>query len=333
MNKKAFEMQFNWIFVLVAGAAILLFFAVVVVKQKNVADTSTKATVLKSVEAIIAGTSVSTDTTNLINIPNSNIEISCNRISLGTVSKQHENIILFAPSLVKGDRLITQTLSFSTPYRAANLLYMTSPQLMYIIIGSTSLAKEVNKTLPSELKKEFYAAAPDIKSSNNYKIKFVVFGDMIEFPAQLAKMPDSDVSAIRVNGDIEKGIVEFWQKDGSSWQAKGSSAYIGKPSLIGAVYSDTLESYECNMHNVFSRLRLVTKIYIDRTKSLGKESSSTAKQMQCSKIYSNSAVQLDAIYSAAFKFSQDNINSISNSAKLLASENKEAQLYSCTLIY
>lgn len=333
MNRKGFEVQFNWIFVLVAGAAILLFFSVVVVKQKNIAETSTKATVLKSIEAIIASAGVSTDTTNIISIPNSNIEVSCNRISLGAVSKQHENIILFAPGLLKGDKLITQTLSFSAPYRATNLLYMTSPQLRYIIIGSNNIAIEVNKTLPSDMKKEFYPALPDIQNSNNYRVKFVIFGDMPEFPRQLSKMPDFDVTAIKVNGDAEKGTIEFWQKDGASWQSKGSSPYIGKSSLIGAVYSDDFESYECNMQNVFSRLNLVTRIYIDRTAKLGKESSSSAKQLQCSKIYSNSKSHLEAIYSASSKFSQQNANSISDSAKLLASENREAQLYSCTLIY
>jgi hypothetical protein len=210
---------------------------------------------------------------------------------------------------------------------------MTSPQLRYIIIGSSNLAREINKTLPSEMKKEFYSTIPDIKNSNNYKIKFVVFGDMMEFPRQLSKMPDFDVSAIKVNGDNEKGIVEFWQKDGISWQAKGASTYIGKSSLIGAVYSDTFESYECNMQNVFSRLNLVTKINIDRTRKLGKESSSSARQQQCSKIYANAAGHLDAIYSASSKFNQQNVNSISDSAKSLAAENKEAQLYSCTLIY
>ena len=332
MNKKAFEMQFNWIFVLVAGAAILLFFTVVVVKQKSVAETSTKATVLKSIEAVITGAGVSTDTTNIVSIPNSGIEISCNRVSLGTVSKQHESLILFAPSMVKGDKLITQTLAFSAPYRATNLLYMTSPQIRYIIIGSSNLAMEINRTLPSELKKEFHTSIPEIKNSNNYKIRLIVFGDMIEFPKSLAKMPDFDVTAIKVDGNAEKGTIEFWQKDGISWQAKGSSSYLGKSSLVGAVYSDTLDAYECNMQHVFSRLNLVTIIYIDKAKKLVQKASSS-RQAQCNQFYSNALAHLDSIFSASSGFSQESINAIVDSAKSLSGENKNAQIYSCTLIY
>ena len=333
MNKKAFEVQFNWIFVLIAGAAILMFFAVIVVKQKSVADTSTKATVLKSIEAIITGAGISTDTTNIVNIPSSNIEVSCNRVSLGTVSKQHENLVMFAPSLVKGDKLITQTLSFSAPYKATNLLYITSPQFRYIIIGSNNLAKEINRTLPFEMKKEFYSAAPDIKSTNNYKIRFIVFDEMMEFPKALAKMPDFDVTALKISGDAEKGTLEFWQKDGISWQSKGNSPYIGKSSLIGAVYADTFEGYNCNMQSVFSRLNLVTKIYIDRTKKLAQKESSSGRQLQCSQFYSSGLVQLNSIFSYSSAFNQQNANAISDSAKLLIGENKNAQIFSCTLIY
>ena len=333
MNKKAFEVQFNWIFVLVAGVAILLFFTAVVIKQKNVSETSTKATVLKSIEAIITGAGVSTATINIIDIPNSNIEVSCSRVSLGGVSKQYQNLILFAPILIKGDKLITQTLAFSVPYRATNLLYMTSPQLRYIIIGNNNLAREINKSMPSDLKKEFYQSEPQIKSSNNYKIRFIFFESMVEFPKALEKMPDSDVTAIKINGDNEKGTIEFWQKEGNSWLSKGSSTYLGKSSLIGAVYADALDTYECNMQNVFSRLKLVTKIYIERTKKLTQKAVTSSRQVQCNQFYNNALSHLNNILTASSTFNRENAETIADSAKLLASENKNAQINSCALIY
>ena len=332
MNKKAFEIQFNWLFVLVAGAAILLFFSVIVVKQKAASETSTKATVLKSIEAIITGATVSTDTTNIISIPNSDIEVSCGRISIGGVSNQYQNLILFAPGLIKGNRLITQTSAFSAPYRATNLLYITSPQIRYIIIGDNNLAKEVNKSLPSSLKKEFYQSHVQINNLNNYKVKFAIFGSMIDFPKPLEKMPDIDVTAIRINGDEEKGTIEFYQKDKTSWLSKGSSVYIGKQSLMGAVYVDALDAYMCNMQNVFSRLNIVTKIYSDRTKKLVQEGASKA-QLQCNQFYSNALSQLNAIYGASQEFSRESVDTIANAAKSLAGENQNAQVYSCPLIY
>lgn len=332
MNKKAFEIQFNWIFVLVAGTAILLFFAAIVVKQKNIAETSTRATILKSIEAIITSAGVSKDTTTIIDIPNSDINVDCGRVSIGGVSKQYQSLLLFAPSLIKGNKLITQTSAFSIPYRAVNLLYITSPQLRYIIIGNSSLAGEINKSLPSDLKKEFYQSIPAIKNENNYKVRFVVFGDMIGFPKSLEKMPNSDVTAINVIGDAEKGTIEFYQKDDGSWLLKGSSIYLGKHPLIGAVYTDTLDMYECNMQNVFSRLNLVTKIYSDRINELIKIGAVTGRE-ECNQFYNNALAQLEAIDALSLSFEEQNAAAIIEASKFLAEENKNAQVYSCTLIY
>ena len=328
MDKKAFEIQFNWIFVLVAGTAILLFFALVVAKQKSISETSTKATILKSLNSIITGTGVSTDTINIINIPDSEIEVGCSRISLGGVSKQYQNLVLFAPSMLKGDKLITQTTAFSAPYRATNLLYMTSPQARYILVGSSSLAYDINKSLPGDINKEFYQSLPEIKNENNYKVRFVVFGDMVGFPKALQKMPDSDVTAVKVNGNSEKGTVEFWQKNGNSWAPKGSSAYIGKQSLIGVVYTDASEAYECNMQNAFSRLNMVTKIYMGKTRELAQRAAA-----QCSQFYANALSHLNSIFAASSGFNRGNVDTLADSAKSLDSDNTNARLYSCPFIY
>ena len=337
MNKKGFEIQFNWIFILIAGAMILMFFAVAVLKQKSASETSIKATALKSIEAIITGAGVSTDTITTTKIPNINIEIGCNKVALGGVSKQYQNLILFSPEIIKGDKLVTHALASSTPYRATNLLYMTSPKIRYILIGNNNLAWEINKSLPSELNKEFYdKTAPSIvNNQNNYKVRFIIFDSNLNpnYLKNLQKMQDSDVTAIKINGDLQTGQVEFFQKDKSSWKSKGASKYLTKSSLLGAVYSDTLENYECNMENTFSRLKLVTKIYIDRTNDL-RDTASAENQIECVSIYDNSLVHLGTISGNSGEFKQGNkVNEIAGAADLLSEQNKEAQKFSCALIY
>lgn len=332
-GKKAFEIQFNWIFVLVAGAAILIFFTVVVVKQKSVSETSTQATVLGSMESIITGTTVSKDTVNIIDIPDSSIEISCNRVSIGKVSKQYQSLILFSPGLIRGTKIITQTSGFSAPYRSTNFLYMTSPKVRYIITGSSSLAAEINRSLPSDIEKEAYMLLPQIRNNNDDKVRFIAFGSMIEFPQALAKMKDSDVTLVKVSGDNEKGTLEFYQKNGNAWASKGTSVYIGKQSLIGAVYADTLESYECSMRNAFSRLKFVTRIYAERTQGLMQSSSGLQGQIRCSQMYNAALTNLNRILSASSRFDINSINTIWDSSRQLAEQNKNAEQLSCVLVY
>lgn len=337
MDKKAFEIQFNWIFVLVAGAAILLFFAVIIVKQKNVSETSTKSTVLKSIEAIITGAGVTTDSWKTEQIPGSSIEVQCNRLSVGGVSKQYENLILFAPNPVSGGKILWQTMAFNTPYRATNFLFMTSLQARYIIIGDSNLANEINKSLSSDLKKEFYRLLPEIKNGGNYKVRFVFFDDAGLNGVDLSKlegMPDSDVTAIKISGDMEKGAIDFYQKNQNSWAANGHrSFYIGKASLIGAVYADSAELYECNMKSALSRLALVTRIYKDKTDKLA------GTQQQCEQFYTNAKSQLGSIDTSASRlavssnFDMQNVNAIVSAANAVSKYNKEMQKFSCPTIY
>ena len=333
MNKKAFEIQFNWLFVLVAGAAILLFFTFIAVKQKSISDTSAKAIVLKSIEAIITGTIASADTTNIIDIPNSEIEISCGRVSLGAMSKQYQSMILFAPSTIKGSKLITQTSMFNVPYRAVNLLYITSPDVRYIIIGESALAKEINKSLPKDIRKEFYPylTPPLIRNQNNYKVRFIFFDNIDETVLENFKsMLNSDVTAINViEEDEESGTIVFYQKNELSWDELKTEPYLTSSLLLGAVYSDTPEAYNCNANNAFARLRLITQVYSERTTIL-----KDIEDDQCRQIYDAALDELNDIFIASSGFDEEgNIETIAAAVKSLSIKNKEAQKSSCTLIY
>ena len=68
-HKKAFEIQFNWIFVLVAGAAILTIFALVIFKQKSLSESSTSSIALRSMESVVAGASATTEVAGVAAAP------------------------------------------------------------------------------------------------------------------------------------------------------------------------------------------------------------------------------------------------------------------------
>ena len=335
-NKKGFEIQFNWIFVLIVGAIIIIFFTTIIVKQKNVSETSVKVNILQGMQSIISGASASLYTTSTIDIPDSEIKIDCNKIAVGAASKQYQNLILFAPSLIKGAKLVSQTLPFNAPFRTTNILYMTSPKIRYIIIGNNNIANQINSSLPFGISKENYSAyePSKIKNMNNYKVKFVFVNtnfNFMDFPGSLAKMPDDDVTAVKITGG-DKGIVDFYRKNGNSWAHKDTSSYIGINTLLGAVYSDTAETYICNMQHIFSKTSLVANIYHDRTNELKQLSDSNGKT-QCSGSYANALTFLNSISSASPESVDDNVNAIDLNYNLLKDENKKLEAFSCPLIY
>ena len=339
-SKKAFEIQFNWIFVLIAGAAILIFFSSVIIKQKGITQSSTNIEMLKQMENIVSGAGVSTDTIVPLDIPNFDIKISCNKISIGSSSSQYQSMILFSPSSIKGSRIITQTLAFNEPYRSANLLFITSAQVKYILIGRGALMEETNRTLPVELDKEAFDIydPSKIRNTNNYKAKLVFFNVNIPsgIPSSLTKMQDSAVTAIKVTGDIEKGTVDFYKKNGNLFTLSENSAYLGKSSLIAAIYVENPEMYTCNINNVFSRNSLVTKVYKGKTGNL---MARPTTRPDCRQIYSDSLPYLNRIETASSKLAKaqkieiSDINEISGSSISLTSQNAEARKFTCPRIY
>jgi len=97
------------------------------------------------------------------------------------------------------------------PYRVTNFLYITSPDIRYIIvdddIGSYSLADELNRTLPPDyiekrgkkrlfMNKELVDNTNDLGDKNNYKVKFIFFDN----PSG-GLSTGKDVSAINIKSD------------------------------------------------------------------------------------------------------------------------------------
>ena len=344
-NKKAFEVQFNWFFVLIAGAAILVIVSFIIFKQKNISESSSNSVALRSIESVISGTSVSTDTSSVIEVPDLSIQVDCGKISIGKISKQYPRLVLFAPFVIKGNKIIAQTLSFNAPYKSSNILLMTSQNVRYILIGNSDLIKTINKTLPPDINKENFSSynAVKIKNSNNYKVRFVFdnFAGNLEsasnFPPLLSKMPGGDVTALNIIEDSskDKGKIEFYENNGNSFKKKGNSHYLGKSSLIAAVYSDTPEHYECNMKNVFAKHELVTQVYSQRINNLNGISSISA---DCkNNAYTAALPILSSIQTSSNKLSksisESERNNLANAAESLKTQNKEAQKFSCPMIY
>ena len=76
MSKKGIvEIQFNWVLILAVGAVILLFFSVVIMKQKSISEVSISSIILKNLEGILSGAEVSIGTVNSVAIPKTKIKI------------------------------------------------------------------------------------------------------------------------------------------------------------------------------------------------------------------------------------------------------------------
>lgn len=339
-KKGVIELQFNWIFVLVIGAVILIFFLSIVYKQKSSSEVKVSQKLLLEFESILGGSKVSTKTSHLLDISRVEIGFSCLDcnclFSIGPVTKDFRDKFIFAPDLVKGNDMVVWSYDFNVPFRVTNLLYITSPSVKYIIFheGNTSasydMAMELNESLPSTLDIELapISSASDLLNKNYYKARFIYTGTD---PGQIHdSFFTSDVSAIRIDsgsGDIgSSGKVTYYDYNSSSFTKSGEVPYFGKAGLFAALFSEDQEIYMCNMESVVERLNHVSEVYRIRTSSLS-TSAQTMTDQNCLIYYSPSNFR-------TFEgFSQETVAGMASMYSGLTSNNELAQLYSCPVLY
>lgn len=280
MEKKrgSIEIQFNWIFVFVVGAIILLFFTRVTFKQKEVSEAKIAISVLTDLDTITTGAASSRSTAQIVDIPEVDMTFTaspddCYRTyKIGPNARRIENNFIFSPGRIEGRKLLSWTEDWSLPYRVTNFVYMTSPLVRYIIVDDgDGYASALMSTVPEELNARLVSPGSDVINLNNYKVRFVFFnGNPEGFSVdKFRDMDDRDVTAVNLIPNAENsgntGSVVFYRKDGSSLELVGSSYYVKKESMYAAIFSDTPEIYNCNMQAAFERLRFVSQLYLNRT--------------------------------------------------------------------
>ncbi|MBI2139336.1 hypothetical protein HYU14_00310 [Candidatus Woesearchaeota archaeon] len=362
------DIQFNWIFVLIAGGIILMFFITVINKQRQISDLRTSAVLATNLESIMAGAQISTNTVNVIDMPQADVLFECDSFSIGPIKKGTKGNVVFAPELLRGRKMIAWARDWSLPFRIANFLYVNDPEIRYIIVENPrGLGQKIMDTLPREMNKELITTAEisQIKDKNHFKVKFVFLGNVpspssvppplppaqasiANAPLSFAAMDDRDVTAVNFPGLSDKnsilssGEVEFYMKSGNVFSAPVKSAYLKEESFYGALFAADPSMYNCEMKKAFQKAALLSLVYSDRSKKMAVQK---GPSHPCTPLYRDARImQLNQLVNAqAASFPQANPAPASPAAALgaiqtLASEirdqqNIQLQLRSCELIY
>ncbi len=349
-KKSQISIQFNWMLVLIIGAIILTFFITIVQKQKEYSEESIAGTIQTDLQAILNSAHVSTSTSSIVEFPNKKIAFGCEGFKVGNQFAA-KFPYAFAPDLIKSDRNTISIFAYdwSVPYRVTNFLYVTSPDVRYIIDDDAStidLANALNELLPpryiikggqSKLFMNKEIASP-VGDTNNYKIRVIYFTDPSPFNpgTTFGNTKEKDISALYITpncgGTPEEqlncdGTLRFFNYNTSNgqWGYK-NAGFVGKAALLAAIFSENSETYGCGIDNAFERLKSVTTIYQNRTTNLRDFYGSGT----CYDKLNDTLLILDNIYSAA---STKDDSSIYTYSQNLESENDVILALSCNTIY
>ena len=356
-KKGEIEIQFNWILILIAGALIFLFFFSIINWVRDSSDKGISLTIARNLDAILTGASIPRDTVDIIDsIPFEKIEFSCDGyiVDKSVNSRPISNKIIFSPTRLEKGVLVTWSFSWSVPFRIVNFLHLSSPKIRYIFITgdvTNDLFRYLNETFPKELSPEFYSPAnsppPSFDDYNNYKVRIVYIDTTYDSNHILnfRGLDAEDVTALHIqSGSGLGGDVTFYKKTSPAVSSPSfncyltsdcpgsSSKYFAYASLLGAIFSESPEDYECNMEKAFLRMNSIASIYRRRAEALKQYYSLSGGEpnFSCEQTYSFAISILQNLETLDFSSGIGGMDALYSQ---LESENENAQSRSCALIY
>lgn len=336
MVKAQIDVQFNWVFILIAGAIILSFFVGAAVWYKNIQEQKITSKIVVDLDSLLKTAQESPRTARTTTIPDVTLSFTCSLdcneygcasdFSGGGISRATETEIIFAHYTLSGTQLITWALEWDMPFKIANFLYVTSDTIRYIIIYDdehSALAYAVN----SLLSENSYLTKETIKITDDFSItnKNDAYVRIISFAEDLPRQTIEDAfgtgntwDIITVTGSEDRGTVIY---------NDGEVSYTGLPLLIGALFSPNKEFYLCNLQKAILQADIVSDVYATRTAAL--YDSFSAHKEYCTYYYDETIQEAIKEIPHALENNED----VTEYAEILEQANNYAVMKGCPRLY
>ncbi|MBN2367755.1 hypothetical protein JXC34_01955 [Candidatus Woesearchaeota archaeon] len=342
MNKKGvIEIQFNWIYVAIVGAIILGMFVAIANGIRQNSRTQLESDAINYFDEIFVSMQGSENTELSIMLPGLDIKVDTDRENCNFYTIENsklggrstEYVPIFSPDVIKKS-VLSYSLRWDVPFTANYFLYLSSPDLAHVFIGGAEL-NELRDELPNHLSKfpkeqSDSFKSGDFKNQNYYKIRFITINkDPSSFGlhSSVKKMKDDQVSAINIKPD--ENSIEFYQKKKDKLEYKGTTYYTDMATMMAALYSENIDSYECNMGKALERMNRIAAMLNKRNSLL-----MTSLSASCSKLpyYTQAQSQLSRLEKID-KITKDSFEELKTIEESLYNANEEINDQSCPTIY
>ena len=258
MDKKGVAVVFDWIFSLAAGVLIFSFLIYFAVQHTDLFGKVTARVVGEELDILFSGY----ETAKIRSILDFGKEVklgfSCdekNKRQRFTINDREGKTlwgkIIFAPGEIKNDKINVATASWDVPFRVANFIYLWDKK--YVLTGDI----------------------PDINFLNNFKkdpsggTGNIRFADDPGLSDDYGTGPCSNdwgsqhekIIYYKKNSDDSYfGYICFFEENGDVQR----SPFYGKAMMIGAMFVDNVEDFECVKSIAVDRLKIVNDIYREK---------------------------------------------------------------------
>jgi len=331
MNSKGITPQvLNWIFVLIAGGIILLFFFRVILIQTEIATREVTAEVTKGMEAVLVGRGTATGTDVEIKIPDKTFTFECEepcnpftgcqsflQVEGGSAIDTRTQPI-FNTRKMEANKMYAFVRPWSIPFSVTNFLYLAHPQEKIIFdctVGDVSKCNSVYNLIPQRIKdRKIVVNAPEESNAKYVEhVKFVTGG-------------------CTDNSDGDKGIcINTVTNTINFYPENIALPYFKDELILGAIFTEDAGTYSCNLKKSIYKMNNVQYVLEQkRSNVLAIQVPGLQPDSTCIANYRRIDKELPAY---AVDFENFNGTSLNVNATRLEQFNRVLQRNSCPSLY
>ncbi len=348
-RKGVVDVQFNWIFVMIAGFVMFLFIISIVFAQKRSADTQAGISAVNQITTLIKGKQQAANVYSEITLPPADINFQCDP-AYDTFTFKIENAertplkteIIFVPRDISTNKIIIWSQAFTVGFPVSIFTYISTDKSMILIYNDTenSYATQIYDDLPNNISKRYISNPTEISAYDNYdNVKIICFDGSGCPPSNYEYMSitpgSSATGGANLGYSMQPGLYDYgeiiFHKKGTPTpdSASQTTYYITKSGLYGAIFSDSVGFYNCQMSRALKQFEVKRSLVESRLLLL---QTVVEPDSECG-VAINSTLEIEIKDIRDPVLNADNVSSLYMNSRFLNTRNTDLQMSSCPQIY
>lgn len=264
MKKGQMSSVFGYIFAFIVGAMLFAFFVWFAYSYMGFAGKMNDAELVVVIDDDLTAFSVLSSAEKYLDYNMElDLAISEGRVISNGVSKNTDKAI-FSELYLNGDALGVETRQLNLPFSIMNLFYIDDGSTLYVVVYDAGTKEVVEDLDLPDMMNAVEVGSSDLSMGElsllayEYdKVRFVFFTNNVYSSDIASTFTNYDVLEVSSSDEYEFGEVEF---DGES------VTYMGYPMLLGAIFSEDVDSYNYNFDVVVDKMGVVTDVYYEKSR-------------------------------------------------------------------
>lgn len=259
MSKGQIEVTFNWLFVMIAGAAIMFFFYNLINFEVDSTRDQIDRTVSERVRSVFSSLGSTSDSFQIQRGFSQVLEFSClensHRFGIQGASSDVElrSELVFTPPLLGGGELLSSSKSLRIPYKVENVVYLADRSTRYIFINDAGQFNDFEEDFETRNLDTEKLALSSLEESG-YRLTVFILPDGFQENSLEEEDFDFDYSVVSV---VDFDDLQF------------NNAIFRR----GFILSGGSEVYDCVERKAFEQIKISSAIYANRTEKVFDQSS------------------------------------------------------------